>query len=328
VKDAESKMNDSSIPIPNLFESLPDKNSDPYYGAVRDQKERIHIKNHIDSMWDKFYRCDLQDSHFISEFPRKDKFWQRLWELEVANFLLANGFELNSADIGVDFICKKDSKEFYVECVACDRGLVGSPDYCGEIFPSGEEVVSLAIDDMPERERGSLLRLTNSIDKKVNKYHKDVEKGVIRGDIPYIIALSTALLPNFIGDEDDMPLAVKAVYPVGNICFRIGVPTGTTGKSGRAWRESIIKKSDTSIRTDIFLPTPENEKYKSLAGILYSGSDFRVNSSARIQQNGHSFIFVHNIAAVKPVDLGFLGSKMDFWVEQIDDDYVVKNNAN
>lgn len=330
MKYANPKMNDRPVPIPNLFDSPPDENSDPWYGAVRDQKERIHIKNHINSIWDKYYQLDLHDKNFITDFPKKDQFWQRYWELDVANFLLNSGFELSSEDAGVDFICKGTSiaQEFYVECVVSSRGVLNSPDYPVEIFPPGKGMFSVS--NLAERERIELLRLTTSIDCKVKKYHEDIKKGYIKKSMPYILALSPALLfPDFISDEDDMPAVVKAVYPVGNICFHINVPTGTTEKSGRAWRGSIIKKSDTPpIRTDIFFPIPENEKYKPLTGILYSGADFRVISSPRIEKNGHSFIFVHNLATEKPIDLAFLGSNMDFWCEKKSDDYVIKNNTN
>lgn len=312
--------------IPDLFKHVPDDDVDPWYRVVRDRHDMVQVKERINSMWSAYYRLGLADRHFLSEFPRK--FCHRWWELEVACFLLDNGFELRSADSGPDFICQKDSSRVYVECVVCEAGNIDSPDFPAPLYPDVAEGTVDVIDiNLPEQERVELLRIRNAIENKVTQYHKHLESGLIQRDIPYVIALSPVLLPDLIADEENMPGVIKAVYPVGNIFLSIDPSTGKTLGGGRSLRSSIIKSTNAPVHTNVFLPEPENARYKGVAGILYSYTDFRrISGSARILQNGHSFIFVHNLATANGISVGFFGERMDFWVELASYTYIVRNN--
>jgi hypothetical protein len=311
-------------PIPDLFASSPDHTTDKWYKVIRDRRDLMAAKEHFVEMWNFYYSAGLNDPHFTSEFP--SRLCHRWWELEVAWFLSQKGFELKSSSYGPDLLCIKGDIKIYVEDVICEPGDPNSPDFPAELMPGphNDGKVKVTHVDLPERERLELLRLRNSIESKVHQYHQRLEKGHIDPQIPYILALSPVMIPDMISDGDGIPAVVKAVYPVGQIYLTIDRTSQKVIDKGRTYRPTIQKSSKSDILTNIFLPLASQTIYAGISGILYSSCSFK--RSDYLIAMYQSFIFLHNYISNKPLELGCFGKNMDFWIEEGDDEYHLKNN--
>ena len=309
--------------LPDIFAYPPDSTTDNWYEVVRDRSDFTQVKAHINEMWKFYYRAGLSDPHFESQFPTR--LFHRWWELEVAWYLSNKGFTLESNSSGPDLVCTKNDITIYVEDVICEPGAPGSPDRPNELIPnpprSGKGSVTHV--ELPERERVELLRIRNSIESKVQQYHCRVEKNHIDPQVPYVIALSPVMVPNMVADCDGIPSAVKSVYPVGQMYQSIDRKSGKVVDEGRSHRPKIQKANKADIHTNIFLPSPEQEKYRGISGILYSACNFK--RTEYLPAMSHSFTFIHNYIAKLPLERCQFGKYMDFWIEE-DAEYHLKNN--
>ena len=312
--------------IPNIFEREPDNKTDQWYRVIRDRCDFTEVKKHMLSLWSFFYESNLNDPHFLAEFPVR--IFHRWWEMEVAWFLHQKGWTLKSSPIGPDFICSKNDKKIYVEAVICEPGDPESENYPKELIlgPHEKGVFKVADVSLPERERLELLRLRNSIENKVTQYHKHQKKGLIDSKTPYIIALSSAMIPDMVSDDDGIPSIVKAVYPVGQIylSFRRGSTAATGG--GRTYRPKIQKHISAEVDTNIFLPSESENKYKCISGLLYSASSFK--RTRYLAAIGNTFLFVHNFVTHNTLERCCFGEHMEYWIEsgQDEGEFLLRND--
>ena len=310
--------------LPDIFAYEPDDETDQWYKIVRERNDFIDIKKHINKMWEFFYTSGLSDPHFQQEFPVS--LFHRWWEMEVAWFLFTKGFELKSSSSGPDFIGTKNGSTIYVEAVACEPGEPKSPDFPKKLIdgPYQEGEFKITHVDLPERERLELLRIRNSIESKAKQYQNHIEKGLIDSKTPYVVALSPVMIPDMIADDDGIPSAVKAVYPVGQIYLSIDRKSGKAIDGGRSYRPKIEKTNKAEIYTNIFLPSPLKENYEDISGILYSSCSFK--KSLYLNEMSESFIFIHNFVSSNSLKNSFFGDGMDYWIEAGKAEYSLKNN--
>lgn len=310
--------------VPDIFEREADEKTDTWYRVVRDREDFIGVKKYLNNLWYFFHKNNLYDPHFCIEFP--ERLFNRWWEMEVAWFLNQRGWSLKSNPAGPDFICTKERDQIYVEAVMCEPGDPNSENYPEELMPGphreGEFKVTSV--DLHERERLELLRLRNSIENKSSQYLKHINKGLIDSAKPYVIALSSAMIPNMISDSDGIPSVVKSVYPVGQIYLSFKKNSVKASDGGRTYRPSIKKHSSVDISTNIFLPPFDNTKYSNISGILYSGYSFKI--SRDLSKMGDTFYYVHNYIATNTIKLSSFGKNMDYWIEEDNDGYSLKNN--
>jgi hypothetical protein len=290
-------------------------------------------KEHMVEMWRFFYTSRLHDPEFMNEFPTQ--FPHRWWELEVAWFLHQSGFRLTRPAAGPrgsgpDLLCTKDDIEVYVEAVVPEPGKRDSPDFPAKI-PFSPHEGRVRLGKVAEDEPPELLRLTNSIKSKVDQYHRYCAKQ--RNDpsfqfnpqIPFVIALSPVMIPHMRSDEEHMPAVIKAVYPVGPISVNIDRASGKVTGGGRTYRPNLRKSNKADVSTSIFLPSPSQERYAGISGILYSHCDYQ-RSICFSPARSHPFVFVHNFVARNRLKVGCFGENMDYWFEQGDGVYEVRNN--
>lgn len=321
----------SSDCVPDLFADPPRQGTDSWYAAIRDKSRFVAKKEHILEMWRFYYTSGLHDPEFKNEFPTQ--FHHRWWELEVAWFLHQRGFDLTKPP-GPDLLCKKDDIEVYVEAVVPEPGNTDSPDYPKPApFSVGNDAICATKSiSLPEQERLELLRLTNSIESKVDQYHRYCAKQ--RSDasfqynpqVPFVIALSPAMIPDMLSDmADSFPAIIKAVYPVGQIYLSIDCASGEAIGGGRTYRPNIQKSNKAHVSTSVFLPSPSQERYAGISGILYNpcSPGRTIGSYAR---RSHPFDFVHNFVSRNRLRVGCFGENMDYWFEEGDGVYEMKNN--
>jgi hypothetical protein len=312
------------IKTPDIFGRTPDDKTDKWYRVVRERKDFQKVKKHLHNLWEFFYKQKLNDPHFLAEFPVR--LFHRWWEMEVGWFLHYNGYMIRSEACGPDFICSKADSEIYVEAVLCEPGDANSINYSGKLIsnPYKDGEIKIADVNLPERERLELLRIRNSIENKVRQYQQHKDQGLIDPKKPYIIALSSVMIPDMVSNSDGVPSAVKAVYPVGQIYLSFTRNSTKAISGGRTYRPKIKKNDTSDVNTDIFLPSSLSQFYEGVSGILYSNSSFIGDLYLSAMRN--SFIFIHNFVSLNPVQQSIFGANMDYWIEKENDDYLLKNN--
>jgi len=312
--------------IPDIFEREPNDTTDQWYRVVRDRSDFKEVKEYIWGLWNFFYELKLNDPHFVNEFPVR--LFHRWWEMEVAWYLHLRGWSLKSGSSGPDFICCKGGKEIYVEAVMCEPGDLKSENYPKELISGKHEngVFKVADVSIPERERVELLRIRNSIENKVNQYQKHRMNGTIDSKKSYVIALSSAMIPNMVSDDDGIPSIVKAVYPVGQFYLRFNQDSTEATGGGRAYRPKIEKNCNAEVYTNIFLPSELENRYNCVSGLLYSASSFK--RTRNLDAIGSTFIFVHNFVSHNPVERCCFGEHMEYWIEngQDENEFLLKND--
>jgi hypothetical protein len=299
--------------VPNLFEREPDNKTDQWYSVIRDRSDLTEVKKHMCCLWRFFHSSNLHDSHFLSEFPVR--LFNRWWEMEVAWFLHQKGWTLKSSSCGPDFICSKNDEDIYVEAVMCEPGDPNSENFPNELIsgPHEKDVFKVVDVSLPERERLELLRIRNSIENKVYQYQQHLKKGLIAPNTPYIIALSSAMIPDMVSDSDGIPSIVKAVYPVGQIYMSFKKSSSERTGGGRTYRPQIDKNVGAKVDTNIFLPSDMEDNYSCISGLLYSASSFK--RTRYMSEIGKTFLFVHNYIAQNRLNRNSFGEHMEYWLE-------------
>jgi hypothetical protein len=208
----------------------------------------------------------------------------------------------------------------------CEPGDINSNNYPAALISGPYKNGELKTADiyLPERERIELLRIRNSIENKVRQYSQHIENGFIDPKNPYVIALSTVMIPDMVSNSDGIPSIVKAVYPVGQIYLSFSQNSSKAISSGRTYRPKIQKHETVDVLTDIFLPSSNQQFYSGISGILYSNSSFK--GDLYLSAMSKSFIYVHNFIGLNPIQQCYFGSKMDYWIERDKQDFLLKNN--
>ncbi len=254
---------------------------DPYYIATCCIKERKEI---FDSLW-QIYQ-PLADKHFLSDC--KKHFHQRTWEMYLGVVLIKNDLNISSSEKGPDFVVDKGREnEIFVEATACTRG--DTKDAVPEEY-FAEKAEKIRVQDVPNDKM--LIRLTNSLDSKYNKYKNIIKKK----DKPYIIAINRAGL----GYLDDIPLILKCLFGLGFQSFQM--INGKFFNAGWEMKKIVFKESGAKVPISFF----EEEEHDIVSAVIYSEKSV-LNCPKEI---GSDCILVHNPKAKLPIDLkmfSFLG---------------------
>lgn len=167
------------------------ENEDTLYRQVRDSIELIDVKRALERMWCSF-------KHYAPKgFKRnlQDSFHSRWWEMYLTLGILQLGFQIetNKEDAGPDIrMMLGDSPSLWIEAVAPSKGE--ATDRVPDQEPN-------TVVDMPRRE--GLLRLTQSISSKKEKFEHYIQESIIHENDPCIIALSACSLD--LGESLDWP---------------------------------------------------------------------------------------------------------------------------
>jgi hypothetical protein len=159
--------------------------------------------------------------------------------------LFGNGFEVCSDDEGPDVGVSIGDVIVWFEAIAPKPGQGNDevPQFGGE---EGEVVVGR----YPEEK--ILVRIRGAIEEKYRKYKRYIERGTISNDAPYIVAVNGCQLPGaFI--KDDMPIAVRAVYPFGKPRIVVNSENFEVLRADHEYRDHVQKANGSPVETGIFL---------------------------------------------------------------------------
>ncbi len=279
----------------------------PFYKQLCKPDQITEVcRQHINAIWQWYSAMELADKNFVTDFPKNTT--QRWWELETAWFLHNCGYNLAKGKAGSDFLCKGENIVFEVEVVAPTPGKEGHPNFVPEISNTN---------NLRERERIELLRLTSAIYDKAKKHLRDIEKGCSNPSLPFVIALSPADLPNMFSGLD-MPAALKAVYPIGGQYYSLDPATGQA--LSREWEcrlqihKSALPKEP--ISTQVFCPGCGTEPYPQVSALLYSTLNVRVHGYPYSPcEHQKQFVVIHNGDCLKPLARGSIRAGAEYWLE-------------
>lgn len=220
-------------------------------------------KGDIEKMW-KTYNEYAPKRFKENMLLNKECFYQRWWEMYLGTKLLEYGLNINTSisDIGPDFkVCIGD-ETYWIEAVAPELGEENSKDRLPEM--------EMGVHSLP-REK-FLLRISNAIDNKINKFKKYLEKGLVKEQDKLIIAISTCNLSQY-GSLMDFPcLAIDTLgYNKGMLSInlmtnekKIKDQNGVFKNNGKKVETDILKRCDSIISGIIYTNDGPLNKYSKI----------------------------------------------------------------
>lgn len=258
---------------------------DPSYVALSTMTTRPEIRTWLEMIW-KQYK-PYADSNFPYEF--KKQFNQRAWELHLGSTLINRGYELGShSDAGPDIRIPYKSGNVWVEAIAVEKG--DEQDKVPDI-EYGKAM------DVPEKEM--LLRLTNGLVKKHNKYLEYLKKDLVGQEDPFVIAIDRSPLEH---PDAQIPLILKCLFAIGHqVLFlkREGPQPETVGSTWST-REKVNKISGSEVEMLMF----RDSSYEGVSAVIYCPWNL-LNSPRDPQKMGDNFVIVHNPFAKNPLPDNF-----------------------
>ncbi len=244
---------------------------DGYYVASGCIPERRVI---FEELWARF--CPYKDGHFLGQV--KSDFAARTWEMYLGVVLLDHGFGLaGPRDHGPDLrVVSPDM--LWIEAVVSNKG--SGADAVPHIAWDG-------VGSVPEDQM--LLRLTNSMAEKLNKYSAYLDDGIVASDAPFVIAVNSG--PLEFPEDPGMPLMVKCLLGIGHL--QVSFFSGGAHRPSWSRRTSVIKVAGPQIPIDLFT----DPEYAGISGVIYSSTDV-LNHPAQL---GADCILIRNHNARNPL---------------------------
>jgi len=273
--------------------SLPASELDPTYVFVRDDEYDGSHRRYLEELWAEFE--PHADRNFLNEIPRRGHFHARVWEMRLTVVLKRLGLPV------------------------CARRAGGGPDIRIEIEPPVwiEAVVPLGTAEqwamhvlamrtpVPVREPEILLRYTQSIQEKWNKYKAYLDSGMVAPSDCYVIAVSGSALPEASapGQYGEPPIIASALYGVGPYRWQIEVGTGRLVEAGYSHRPMTAKvATGAEVESDLFL----SDKRAGISAVIYSPNDVQNRPTMYGREDGWDLIIFHNEFAAVPLSPGLL----------------------
>lgn len=284
------------------------------------------VRDCLTELYRQYVAWDLRDTKFDHDFTdgRDEHFYPYLWEMLLARHFKDIGLDISSADEGPDFKIDHQGQTIWVEAICpSPSGLPAEwlePCRPGEVrvrdFPHEQILLrwTAALKEKKEKLTGRIERIGDT-GKQILKPGY-LERGVVREDEPYVVAmsacqlgLSSLLLHHGISQ---MPFAVEAAFPVGPIEIVINRETMEKVDQRYAYRRFIKKPTGAEVPTDCFL----NPDYAGVSAILGTpaGVDAACGEVCPV-------VVVHNPLATNALPVGILGADEDYVAEENGDHY-------
>jgi len=258
------------------------------YENTRDHPCGIEHKHFVEYLWCRFQH--LADIHFRED--ARNHFSQRFWEMYLAVVLLEHGFKLeHQRDDGPDFYASVGNSRIWFE--ATGPGPGEGPDQVPQLVFG--EVAEVPIEKI-------LLRFTNALAEKGQKYAESLAKGIVSQKDHYVLAINSERIRHA-PDGNSIPYFIQAFLGFGPFAFAIDPKTGEVTDSGYQYRPAVLKKSGSSVSTRAFL----DQDASFCSAVLHSG----VDCANHPDQLGGDFSVLHNPNAQRP-----LGNEVFDWCNQ------------
>jgi hypothetical protein len=239
------------------------------------------------------------DDNFLIELKSSGKFNERTWEMYLASVFLSQNFTLNQKSAeGPDLHLSLGGKDIWIEAIA--PGL-------GEVDPAAERpvltpgVLYSRGGDMEVMNRPKILRLTAAVSTKREAYKRNLGKGIIKENEPYVIAVNGF---TFLGLVSDVDYLVRRSFFASGCVSLPRLPDGTLGAPTVLYEPTVDKQTPNGIvvkvPTDIFT----NGNCKEISAVIFSPD--HIVASIRDQESmGNNLMLVRNPFAQNPLPEDF-----------------------
>lgn len=261
----------------------------------------------IIQLWEIFCKYDLQDSHFVKQFTSGyfESFFQRYTEMLLAWYFIQLGFSPTSREKGPDLFIEHNGTRIWIEIITPE--LKPTPGDAIEAQKAAREIndylappptdpKDISIIHVPHQQ--ILLRWTAAIQEKQKKLTRYIEKGVVKPEDVYIIAINSILLgrDGFTGISQ-APNCIEATFAVGPIQININRETSEVRSAEPSYRPSVLNNNQSTVPTDNFLNFL-NPDYRHVSALMAT----HVGLEAATQLSPPSpLILLHNPHAVNPL---------------------------
>lgn len=255
--------------------------------------DRKKIREWMEELW-RIYEPHA-DTNFLTEFRKH--FTERSWELYLGATLLMSGHQLGKhKNVGPDFKVepsRQKGQPVWIEAVSTTPG--NGPDRVPIIKYDFDILVEI---EYPEEEM--LLRLTNALKEKHNKYTTYLQKNILKSDEPYVVALNRADLEYL---DPQIPLIFKCLFGIGYQTLQIKNGKPLPKNIGSTWssRAEVNKKNGNNVSMTFFI----NPEYAGISAVIYSNNNI-LNSPRENVKIGSDLVIIHNPFAVNPLPKDFL----------------------
>ncbi len=259
---------------------------DEVYSFNRDHPDRKFFRDYVEKIWKTYskYIETAKDRKFFLKESSID-FQARIWEMYLGYTLIKKGFILGkqaSSGPDIKLTTKKEDRAIWIEATTSKKGV--GKDAVPELRTDG------TVQTVPEDK--IILRLTQSISEKFEKYEQYISDNVVGPNDPYIIAINRSQT-DFV--DGASPLMLNAVFGIGHIVLNM-----KTGKKTWSPKPEIQKSSGKSVPLGYFL----DKKYEGISAIIYETHNVLTLS---LLSPGSNFIVVHNPLAKNPIPQEFFG---------------------
>jgi type I restriction enzyme S subunit len=273
--------------------TLPIVELDRAYVFIRDDKYDGSHRRYLEELWAEFE--PHADRNFLTEFPRRGQFHARVWEMRLTVVLKRLGLPLGArrAGGGPDF--RIDSEPpVWIEAVA--------PSGTAEQWAMHELAMRTPV---AVHEPEILLRYTQAIQEKWNKYKGYLDRGIVAPSDCYVIAVTGSALPQASapGQYGEPPTVASALYGIGPYRWQIEIGTGRVLDAGYSHRPMTAKAATgAKVESDLFL----SDKRAGISAVIYSPNDVQNRPTVYGREDGWDLIIFHNEFAAVPLSPGLL----------------------
>ena len=280
------------MPTPReLFATtVPPSELDPVYIFIRDDQYDDSHRRYLEDLWTEYE--PYADRNFLDQFQRRGHHQARAWEMRLTVVLKRLGLP----------VCARTGK------AGPDIRIEGQPPMWVEATaPSSTEELRMLHDlalrgPVPVPETSILLRYTQALQEKWDKYNDYLAAGIVAPSDSYVIAISGSALPepSTPGSYGEPPSVAQALYGIGPFTWQIEVGTGRVVDAGWSHRPNARKTTGASVESDLFL----SDKRAGISAVLYSphGTQNRPQVYERVE--GWDFEIFHNEFASAPLKPG------------------------
>lgn len=269
----------------------PGATNDSAYVDMRDLPSLAEARRFVEELWAEYQL--IADRHFCAD--ARNHFLHRFWEMYLAITLRRKGFSLTKVnDEGPEFYFLLGEKKVWVEAVAPGPG--NGPDAVlqpplGQVFSVPQEQI--------------LLRFTNALAGKLEKYKEALKKGIVDVSDHYVVAVNCRGIPHA-PYGSVLPYGVMAYLPFGHPAVTIDRKARQIVDSYFQYRDQVTKSSGAIVSTNSFL----NPEYAGISGVLHSA----VYPVDRVEMGG-DFWFLHNPLASQPIEKSVFSFCRQYFLE-------------
>jgi hypothetical protein len=268
-----------------IFETTVDATHlDRVYVHLRDSKDCDRDRVYIEQLW-----CEYQayaDRNFHDQIQRE--FAARIWEMRLAVEMQQAGLPLRrrAAMVGPD-LCVALEPTLWIEAVA---------PRTTELLLANERAARGNVAPVPEDE--IILRYTQSIEDKWQKYLKYRTGQVVAPGDAYVVAVTGAYL-HFPTDDVGPPWIAKPLFGICDYQRIIQVGVGVVHEGWGAAPERQ-KPSGAKIEADLFL----SPKRAGISAVLFSPHDVKNRPEVNGRPPLSDLHLIHNPFATTPLKRG------------------------